>query len=191
MHTPRLPRKLWYRWTSSGSETEYPVDIPTPPPEIKCDEVMITVPPSVPQTFTLFGMPAGSGSYSVVSQAFSYAIPTINVVFWSNNPTRYQIGLRIMTILGNWSNAAGNMIATNWYLTPGNSLQPRRDLLVGGDRITNPTINTSCPAWRFTGGNCPEGTIECGTCCLDCAAVKSGIDGLTAAVLPYSTWRPK
>lgn len=181
MHVERLPRRLWYRW-EGGAEIEYSTDIPTPIPQIKCDEVEVLVPPSVPQTFTLWGLAPGGSAYIVVSSAFSYALPTINVVFWGNNPTRYQIGLRVMLWNGVWTNAAGNLIATNWYLTPGDTLQTRRDLLVGGDRIINPTVEAPCPKWRFTGGNCPPGSQDCGGCCLDCASVVAGLDGLTATV---------
>ena len=48
-----------------------------------------------------------------------------------------------------------------------------------------------CPSASVAGGKCPEGSIDCGNCCLDCASINSAINGLTGSVLPYSTWRPK
>ncbi len=189
MEVERLPRKLWYRWTDAGQETEYGPNIPTPIPEIKCDAVQVTIPPTLPNTFYLIGLNPQTGNYEVVASGFSYGQPIVNVFPW--DPPRYQIGLRLMDWAGNYFNASGNMITTSWYTTPGDSIGTRRDLLIGGVRIQNPTVNAPCPTWRFTGGNCPPGSIDCGNCCLDCASIKSSIDGLTAAVLPYSTWRPK
>ncbi len=190
MHVARLPRRVLYTFPGQ-LEAEYPADLPTPTPEVKCDTVLVSVPPSLPQTFTLWGLATGGSAYIVVSSAFSYSQPIINVTFWANNPTRYQIGLRVMLWNGVWTNAAGNLIATNWYLTPGDTTKPRRDLLIGSDRIVNPTIDTPCPTWRFTGGNCPPNSLDCGNCCLDCASVVAGIEGVTSAVLPISTWRKR
>lgn len=178
MHVERLPRKLLYRWADGDVETEYATDIPTPPPEIKCEEVQVSVPPPIPNTFVLWGLQ--SGSYRIVSSATSWAQPTINVFPWA--PPRYEIGLRVMNQFGVWGNGPGSMITTNWYLTPGNSIATRRDLLIGGDRIQNPTVNAPCGKTRFTGGQCPPNSIDCGSCCLDCAAVVAGIEGLTATV---------
>ena len=199
MQVPRLPRRLRYRWSDGGVETEYSADIPTPPPEIKCDEVQVTVPPALPQVFTIYATQPqwGTQSYQAnayVNQATSFAVPTIRyeayfssghcqvwIGFTNFNGSSYELG----------SSTSAIYVCGSAYMVPGNSLKPRRDLLIGSDRIQNPTLEAPCPTWRFTGGNCPEGSLDCGNCCLDCASIKSSIDGLTAAVLPYSTWRPK
>lgn len=190
MHIARLPRRL--RYTMPGqAEIEYPADIPTPIPEIRCDVVQVEVPPTPPQVYTLWGLAAGATSYTRVASAASIAPPEVTTFFWANNPTRWQIGLRVRDWNGLWVNASGNLIAVAWYLTPGNTLKPRRDLLVGSDRIINPTVDTPCPTWRLTGGNCPPNSTECGDCCLDCAAMVAALDGVTATVLPISTWRKR
>lgn len=190
MEVQRLPRRLFYRWTPTGSEIEYPTNIPDPAPSITCNTVQITVPPAIPGWFYLYGQ-ATNGNWGLVAQGYSFAQPQVNVVFWAHNPTRYQIGMRVMQWNGVWVNASGSGIAINWYVTPGSTQQPRRDLLVGTDRIINPTINAPCPTWRIAGGNCPPNSLDCGNCCLDCAALDSAINGLTSAVLPYSSWRPR
>jgi len=177
----RLPRRLLYRWTPLGVEIEYPGNILDPPPNIVCDSVQVIIPPVVPGTFTLWGRPVG-GAFRIVAQSFSFAQPEITTFFWANNPTRFEIGMRVLTFAPSgqlrWTNAFGSLIAVDWYLTPGNTQQPRRDLLVGGDRLINPNLNTPCPTWRITGGNCPEGSIDCGDCCLDCNVVNARIRAL-------------
>lgn len=193
MHVERLPRRLRYRWTEGGAETEYPTDLPTPPPEIKCDEVMVTVPPSLPNTFQIFAMPYPSGAVRSVAAIFSWSVPTINVY---NYPDflRQEVGLIGTNQFGQMINGSREsliIVRNSYYLTPSGTQLPRRDLLVGSDRIINPALNTPCPKWRFTGGNCPPGSIDCGNCCLDCASTKAEIEGVTAAVLPFSIWRPK
>lgn len=189
MQVERLPRRLLYRWSGGGVETEYGANIPTPAPEIKCDEVQVTIPPTLPSHFVLWGLNPQTGSFQVIAQGQSYRQPELSIFPWS--PPSYDVGMWLFDILGNRFSASGNMITTTWYLTPGDTIKPRRDLLIGAVRIQNPTVDTPCPTWRFTGGNCPVGSIDCGNCCLDCASIKSSIEGLTAAVLPYSTWRPK
>lgn len=196
MYLERLPRKLRYRWSNSGSEIEYPANISTPVPEIKCDEVMITIPPSLPNFFQMYARvaPVSSPPNEVIlnTQGQSWTVPTIETLtsgswcyyyLWGTDAQgqNYRIG----------GDTFRNYYCGSAYITPGSTQQPRRDLLIGVDRIVNPTINTPCPTWRFTGGNCPPGSLDCGNCCLDCASVKSSIDGLTSAVLPFSTWRPK
>ena len=199
MHVDRLPRRLWYRWTEGGAETEHPTDIPTPPPEIKCDAVQVNVPPVVPGLFHFFvsqpnlpGQQPGANNY-LLAGFYSFQIPTFFMYARFNNDP--YCGLRITTFnqFGQPNNYDGQparaYICGSLYMTPSSSQVPRRDLLVGADRLVNPSPNTPCPKWRFTGGNCPEGSIDCGNCCLDCASVNAGIDGITAAVMPYSTWR--
>jgi len=194
MEVQRLPRRLFYRWTPTGAEIEYPTNIPTPVPSIVCDTVQITIPPAVPGTFTLWGLPL-NGSYRIVSQSYSFAQPQITTFFWSSNPTRHEVGMRVVLFNARgqlaWVNASGSAIVVDWYLTPGSTQQPRRDLLVGADRIINPTINAPCPTWRLAGGNCPPNSLDCGNCCLDCAAVNSAVNGVTSAILPYSAWRKR
>lgn len=199
MHVERLPRRLWYRWSEGGTEIEYPTDIPTPAPEIKCDEVVTSVPPQLPAVFTVYAIqPAfAQQTYnpnSYVNQAQSYAYPTIRyapyfssghcqiyIRFTRSNGSSYELG----------SSTSSVYVCGSASMTPNTQEARRRDLLVGSDRITNPTLNTPCPTWRFTGGNCPEGSKDCGNCCLDCASVKAGIEGITSSVLPFSIWRPK
>jgi hypothetical protein len=192
MHVERLPRRLWYRWTEGGTETEYPTDIPTPIPEIKCDEVQVEVPPSVPGDFSFYvsqpnlpGQQTGASNY-LLANFYSWQVPVYFMYpRFSGDP---YCGLRITTYnwLGqpsNYDGVAGRAYTCgSLYMTPGNTLKPRRDLLIGSDRIINPTVNTPCPKWRFTGGNCPPNSLDCGNCCLDCAAVVAGIEGVTATV---------
>ena len=198
MQVPRLPRRLRYRWSDGGVETEYSADIPTPPPEIKCDTVQVTVPPSLPASFYLYATKVFGTTYTpntYVISLISYSMPSIVVTsttFFAGAGNLDKLGIRGTNQFGQVAQANDSFYhyqPGTAYLTPGGTQKPRRDLLVGADRIQNPTLEAPCPTWRFTGGNCPEGSLDCGNCCLDCAGVKAGIEGITASVLPYSTWR--
>ncbi len=194
----RLPKRLFYKW-ATGAEIEYPTDIPTPTPEIKCEEVVISIPPSLPAVFKVYAVqPAFSqqpyNANAYVNQAQSWQFPTIRyatyfssgycqifIRFFNANGTSYELG----------SSTNAIYVCGSASMTPSTQEARRRNLLVGVDRITNPTLNTPCPTWRIAGGNCPDGSIDCGDCCLDCSEVKSSIDAITSSVMPFSTWRPK
>jgi hypothetical protein len=185
MHVQRLPRRLWYRWSEGGVETEYATDIPTPVPEIKCDEILVEVPPIVPNSFELFGSKFPGGQIVRLAVIYSFTPATIGNVFNYPDGIRQEVNLQGTNIVGQVIQGIyfGQIIYRNaYFITPPNTLKPRRDLVIGGDRIINPTVEAPCPKWRFTGGNCPPGSQDCGNCCLDCAALVAGIDGLTAAV---------
>lgn len=192
MHVARLPRRLWYRW-EGGAEIEYPTDIPTPQPEIKCDEVQVPVPPSLPAQFAFHGIRTNGEVVhppSAFNVMWSWSQPYLVPMFSGNRVSYRMVGSDQLGRLREvYDTSPSYHVFNTVFITPGNTDKPRRDLLVGSDRLINPTVNTPCPKWRFTGGNCPEGSIDCGNCCLDCAAVKAGIEGLTTSVMPYSTWR--
>ena len=194
MHVERLPRRLWYRWSQGGAEIEYGNDIPTPPPEIKTNTLQVPVPRTFPTLFQLHatrldGIPVHPPNALAQiwswSEAYFIQLQSGGKFYFRIYGTN-QFGQQIQAQESFLSYQAGS-----GFVTPGPNLKPRCDLLVGIDRIINPTVDTPCPTWRFTGGNCPEGSIDCGNCCLDCAAVKSGIEGITASVIPYSIWRQK
>ena len=191
MQVPRLPRRLRYRWSDGGVETEYSADIPTPPPEIKTNIVQVAVPRQYPTSFVLYATYSSNGQTTIVNQIHSYSEAYFTQTFQAGNPgvRLYLNGTNAQGMLYQASTNFSFFVSGSAYITPGANLKPRCDLLVGSDRIMNPTLEAPCPTWRFTGGNCPEGSLDCGNCCLDCAAVKAGIEGITASVLPYSTWR--
>jgi hypothetical protein len=199
MEVQRLPRRLFYRWTALGVEIEYPTNIPNPAPNITCDTVQVTVPPAFPAWFTVYATQPQWGSQgfianSVVNARWSWQIPTIRYsAFFSSG--HCQVWIRFFNANGTSYEVSSSTSAIYFcgsaWMTPSSQQLPRRDLLVGADRIINPTINAPCPTWRLAGGNCPPNSLDCGNCCLDCAAVNSAINGVTSAVLPYSAWRKR
>lgn len=190
MEVQRLPRRLFYRWEETGEEIEYPTNLPDPAPSITCNTVQITVPPTLPGHFTAYAL-YYTGSWINMGTFLSYQIPSWQIIPSPGYPGLFTVRFLVVNWAGVRFAAVGREWCTNWYFTPGSTQQPRRDLLVGTDRIINPTINAPCPTWRIAGGNCPPNSLDCGNCCLDCAALDSAINGLTSAVLPYSTWRPR
>lgn len=192
MELQRLGRRLFYRWTEGGTEIEYPTDLPDPTPEIKCDEILIDQPPPLPNSFRLIGVPYPNGQPRQVAGIYSWAYPTV-VVYNYPDGLRQEVNLAGIGFVGQpiTGNRDAVIIVRNaYYITPGITQVPRRDLLVGSDRLINPTLNTPCPTWRLAGGNCPPNSLDCGNCCLDCAAVKAGIQSLTTSLYPVTIWRP-
>lgn len=193
MELQRSPRRLFYKWASS-SEIEYPTDIPSPSPEITTATIQVPIPRTFPVRFGLHATQSnGTPIHPPNALAFMWSWSEAYFVqLLSGNSFYYriygtnQLGQQIQAQESFLSYLPGT-----GFISPGQSLAPRCDLVVGGDRITNPTINAPCPTWRIAGGKCPDGSIDCGNCCLDCASINSAINGLTSSVLPYSTWSPK
>jgi hypothetical protein len=195
MHVPRLPRRLLYNFPGGG-ETEYPTDIPTPQPEIKTESVQVPVPPPVPQLFKLHAVKTSGEAIfppNALCQFWSWRFPDVRQVA-RNGGQYFQFEMIGQNMIGQeirCGDSFGAYLAGTGFVSPGATLRPRCDLLIGSDRLINPTVDTPCPTWRFTGGNCPPNSLGCGNCCLDCASTTAGIDGVTALVLPISTWRKR
>ena len=199
MEVQRLPRRLFYRWTPTGAEIEYPTNIPNPAPEIACDTVQVTVPPTLPNWFTLWALETqgnGSQAWRNFTVGFSITVPVVSQSF-SHMLLGQSRCWTSWTFTNQWGQQGSGFaqftrqVCGTAQLTPGNGQAPRRDLLVGTDRIINPTINAPCPTWRLAGGNCPPNSLDCGDCCLDCAAINTAVNGVTSSVLPHSAWRKR
>lgn len=190
MEIPRLPRRLFYKFPNSP-ETEYGQDIPTPPPEVKCDEVPVQIPPSAPGWFYLFATNR-NGQTLQQEVFFSYSVPGIQQLSRGNG---YCYFYAWGTNERGQSFARGDVFS-DWicgsaYLTPGWTTKPRRDLMIGSARISAPGLDLPCPTWRFTGGGCPDGSLDCGDCCLDCAATAAQLNAAAGSISAYSAWRKK
>lgn len=194
MHVARLPRRLFYTFPG-GAEIEYPTDIPTPVPKIKCDEVSV---PSQRASYHLWRIVNGTPFFFSSYTACSQPVLSVHSFPFPSNPAAghyARIDYQAIWTGCTWQtlNTIPNF-STAWYWqgsTPLAQPDTRRDLLIGDDRLVNPILNTPCPGWRLAGGNCPEGSQDCGNCCLDCSAVKSAIEGLTASASAVSNWRKK
>lgn len=163
---------------------------------IRTETVTITTPPAVPTTFTLWGLTAGNTQYGIVSQSFSFAVPEITQVFWADNPLRYQIGMRVLLFNQSgqlaWVNASGSAIAVDWYLTPGDTVVTRCDIIVTVQDSPLQELrlqgNNSQPCGTWTTrsiDDCRDTEIKCndpsdprGFCCIPCDTLNTKLRGL-------------
>ena len=177
---PKSPRRLFYKWTTWGVEIEYPSDIPTPTPEIVCNTVQVTVPPAIPGYFYLWAIHAATGQYTQVYVIYSFSMPWIQEfqILWGGGCYHRLWGINQFGVVAYASGDHRTYRCGSAYITPGSTQQPRRDLLVGSDRIINPTINTPCPTWRLAGGICPPDTILCDDQCMPCDSLVARIEAL-------------
>ena len=119
MHVARLPRRLWYRWGAATPEIEYGTDIPTLQPEIKCDVVQVTVPPTLPQGFSLWGQRHPSGAVALLSSATFWSQPWISNIYNYPDRIRQEVNFSGLnqfgqTIQGNYR---GVIIFANTYVS--------------------------------------------------------------------------
>ena len=174
----KSPRRLFYKWTTWGVEIEYPSDIPTPTPEIVCNTVQVTVPLSLPRIFDMWAIRTATGQYFNSGRLFSYSLPWIQQFTWGGSCYHYLWGTNQFGQVVRAPSSSFAYRCNTAYFTPGIIQQPRRDLLVGSDRIINPTINTPCPTWRLAGGICPPDTIPCDDECMPCDSLVARIEAL-------------
>ena len=183
---PKSPRRLFYKWTTWGVEIEYPNDIPTPTPEITVNSVQVTLPPTLPNSFLLWALesqPNGTQAWRPYAIGYSITFPVVSQSFayWYQGQAQCHTS---WTFTNHWGQQVSGyaiyarQICGTPYVTPGSIQQPRCDLLVGSDRIINPTINTPCPTWRLAGGICPPDTILCDDQCMPCDSLVARIEAL-------------
>ena len=205
MHVARLPSKIFYTVPGQPEQNlEFPGKI-TAKTTTESRQVQI----ATRTRYFIYGVWVSNGWYpgriDLIATLDSYTPPTLylslngivqgvahywaNATYQLNYPPAPQWTGRI-SIYGSWGNiwiGGSAPLATQTVTENRCNLEISYD---GQNQIIEGQWTQPCPTWRFTGGNCPPDSLDCGDCCLDCAAVKAGIDGVTATVLPYSNWRP-
>ena len=186
---PKSPRRLFYTLNQWVGEIEYPNDIPTPTPEITVNYVQVTLPPTVPGWFQFYvSQPAIPGYQPAINNFllanfYSFQVPYFYTYpRWSGQVPYCWLRITTWNQWGQPSNYNGKGLTAytcgSLWMVGGSTQANRCDLLVGSDRIINPTINAPCPTWRLAGGICPPDTITCGDECMPCDSLVASIQAL-------------